>query len=91
MCRILKERICSSGSKFFPLLRVDSFVLGAPVTEMPILNPVRCLPLKVWRLNYMHLNSLTTKKQTTKFSSAMKNVKSKLYIIENSKIRGQTM
>ena len=32
------------------------------------------------------INSLTTEKQTTKFSSA----KSKLYHIENSKTRGQT-
>ena len=39
------------------------------------------------------VNSLTTKKQTTKFSSAnlKKNVKSKLYHIENLKIRGQTV
>ena len=39
------------------------------------------------------LNSLTTEKQTTKFSSAnfKKNVKSKLYHIENSKTRGQTV
>ena len=34
------------------------------------------------------LNSLTTKKQTTKFS---KSFKSKLYHIENSKTRGQTV
>ena len=38
-------------------------------------------------------NSLATKKQTTKFSSAnfekKKNVKSKLHHIENSKTRGQ--
>ena len=36
-------------------------------------------------------NSLTTRKQTTKFSSAvfLKNVKSLLYGIENSKTRGQ--
>ena len=39
------------------------------------------------------LNSLTTKKKTTKFSSANfpKNVKSKLYHIGNSKTRGQTV
>ena len=38
-------------------------------------------------------NALTTKKQMTKFSSAnfQKNVKSKLYQIENSKMRGQTV
>ena len=38
-------------------------------------------------------NSLTTKQQTTKFSSAiffLKNVKSKLYHIGNSKTRGKT-
>ena len=41
-------------------------------------------PLKV----LIHTNFLTTKKQTTKFSSAnfQKNGKSKLYHIENSKI-----
>ena len=39
------------------------------------------------------LNSLITKKQMTKFLSAnfQKNVKSKLYHIENSKTRGQTV
>ena len=39
------------------------------------------------------INSLTTEKQTTKVSSAnfQKNVKSKLYHIENSKTRGQTV
>ena len=39
------------------------------------------------------LYCLTPKKQTTKFSSAnlKKNVKSKLYYIENSKTRGQTV
>ena len=39
------------------------------------------------------INSLTTEKQTTKFSSAnfQKNVKSKLQHIENSKTRGQTV
>ena len=38
-------------------------------------------------------NSLTTKKQTTKYLSAnfQKNVSSKLYYIENSKTRGQTV
>ena len=38
-------------------------------------------------------NSLTTNKQTTKFSSFFlkKNVKSKLYHIENSKTRGKTV
>ena len=38
-------------------------------------------------------NSLTTKKQMTKFLSAnfSKNVKSKLYHIENSKTKGQTV
>ena len=38
------------------------------------------------------INSLTTKKQATQFASAnfQKNVKSKLYYIENSKTRGQT-
>ena len=37
-------------------------------------------------------NYLTTEKQTTKFPSASlkKNVKSKLYHIENSKTRGKT-
>ena len=39
------------------------------------------------------LKSLTTKKQTTKFLSAnfQKNIKSKLYHIQNSKTRGQTV
>ena len=39
------------------------------------------------------INSLTTKKQTTKFSPAnfKKIVKSKLYHIEDSKTRGQTV
>ena len=44
--------------------------------------------------NYMHMfSSLTTEKQTTKVSSAKfsKNVKSKLYHIEKSKHRGQTV
>ena len=38
-------------------------------------------------------NSLTTKKQTTKFTSAnfQKNIKSNIYHIENSKTRGQTV
>ena len=41
----------------------------------------------------MLVNSLTTKEQRTKFSSAncQKNHKSKLYHIENSKTRGQTV
>ena len=43
-----------------------------------------------------HVNSLTTKGQTTKFSSAnfqnkKKHVKSKLYHTKNSKTRGQTV
>ena len=37
-------------------------------------------------------NSLTTEKQTTKFVCKFsKNIKSKLYYIENSKTRGQTL
>ena len=41
----------------------------------------------------MFINSLTTEKQTIKFSSAyfQKNVKFKVYHIENSKARGQTL
>ena len=44
-------------------------------------------------LTFLSAIGLTTKKQTTKFSSAnvQKNVKSKLYHIENSKTRGQTV
>ena len=44
---------------------------------------VDCLRIILWR----PLNSLTTKKPTTKFSSAnfQKNIKSKLYHIEDSK------
>ena len=43
-----------------------------------------------WR-SISYVNSFTTKKQTTKFSSAsfLKNVKSKLYHTENSKTRVQ--
>ena len=43
--------------------------------------------------NQNALNSFTTKKQTTKFSSAnlSKNVNSKLYYIKNSKTREQTV
>ena len=43
-------------------------------------------------LDVIYHNFLTTKKQTTKFLSAIsKNVKSKLYHAENSKITGQTV
>ena len=44
-------------------------------------------------LIYIAVNSLTTKKQTTKLSSdkISSNVKSKLYRIGNSKTRGQTV
>ena len=37
------------------------------------------------------VNSLTTKKQTTNFSSEIFNVQPKLYHIKNSKTRGQTV
>ena len=52
--------------------------------------------LQILFLNQFNLISLTTKKQTTKFSSAnfekkKKNVKSKLYYFENSKTRGQAV
>ena len=45
------------------------------------------------RVSISRTNSFTTKKQTTKFSSAnfKKNVKSMLYHTENSKTRGQTV
>ena len=45
------------------------------------------------RASVEELNCFTTKKQMTKFSSAnfQKNAKSKLYHIENSKTRGQTV
>ena len=44
-------------------------------------------------LAFLSTIGLTTKKQTTKVSSenVQKNVKSKLYHIENSKTRGQTV
>ena len=45
----------------------------------------------IWQELYNKINSLATRKQTTKFSSAnfKKNVKSKLYHIENPKHEGQ--
>ena len=48
----------------------------------------------IWHTVYYDpFNFLITEKQTTKFSSAnfKKNVKSKLYHIENSKTGGQTV
>ena len=47
----------------------------------------------LYRGCFVEVNSLTTEKQTTKFSVCKfsENVKSKLYHTENSKTRGQTV
>ena len=69
--------------------QLSDFLFASP-SEMGSTVKGRKTP---WRA-YSLFNSLTTKKQTTKFSSGnffQKNVRSKLYHIENSKTREQTV
>ena len=76
------------------VLPSQSFSGGIKVT-IPNLNSFAIDNHKVIRhiCTVFLVNSLTTKKQTTKFSSGnfKKHVKSKLYKIENSKSRGRTV
>ena len=70
------------------------FLIYSTDRAMKVLPSVKCLIVRCKILTAVSsLLTLTTKRQTTKFSSAnfSKNIKYKLYYIENSKTRGQTV